>query len=108
MIDWQRVRDLKQAIGQEVFNEVIAVFLKESAEVVARLPAANTATALRDDLHILKGSALNLGFTDLAQLCATGEEHAAAGHIDVALAPVQDAFELSRVEFLSKLAINVD
>ena len=54
--------------------------------------------ALREvDLHFLKGSALNLGFTDLGTLCHAGEERAARGLLDGSkLAAIVDAYHASR------------
>lgn len=103
MIDWQRVEDLKQEIGAEDFGEVVALFLEEADEVVARLLTAKTAKALENDLHFLKGSALNLGFTDLAQICQLGERRAAAGGTDIDVAEVQSVYATSRTAFLGKL-----
>ena len=104
MIDWQRIEDLKQEIGAEDFAEVVALFLEEADEVVARLPQATTAKVMESDLHFLKGSALNLGFTDLAQICQSGERRAAAGETDLPLEQVQTVYATSRSTFLGKLA----
>jgi HPt (histidine-containing phosphotransfer) domain-containing protein len=82
MIDWGRIADLRSEIGPEDFEEVVNLFLDEADEVVARLgkalctPGPGNAL-LRDDLHFLKGAALNLGFRALADLCQTGERQAA-------------------------------
>lgn len=103
MIDWQRLENLKQEIGAEDFGEVVALFLEEADEVVARLLAAKTAKVMESDLHFLKGSALNLGFTDLAQICQLGERKAAVGDTDVPLREVQEVYAASRAMFLGKL-----
>jgi len=107
MIDWQRVIDLKQAIGARIFDEVVGLFLEESEAVIARLPAATTANDMKNDLHILKGSALNLGFIALADLCESGEQQADSGETDLPLAQVAEAYFRSRTEFLAKLALMV-
>ncbi len=104
MIDWQRLKDLKQEIGDDNFGEVVVLFLEEADEVVARLPAAKTAKTMENDLHFLKGSALNLGFTDLAQICQLGERSAAAGETDLRLEEVVAVYATSRELFLRKLA----
>lgn len=104
MIDWQRIEDLRQEIGPDDFAEVVALFLEEADEAVARLPLAATAKALESDLHFLKGSALNLGFTDLAQICQSGERRAAAGDAEVSIETVQSIYATSRRAFLAKLA----
>lgn len=77
MIDWLRMSELRDEIGQDGFDEVVDVFLEEAEEVVARL-GAGPAPA-QEDLHFLKGSALNLGFVEVAQLCQDGERLLAAG-----------------------------
>jgi HPt (histidine-containing phosphotransfer) domain-containing protein len=80
MIDWTRVAELRDEVGDDAFEEVVELFLEEVQEVAERLatPPA-TADQLAADLHFLKGSALNLGFTDLAALCAAGEARAQSG-----------------------------
>lgn len=103
MIDWARIEDLKQEIGAEDFGDVVALFLEEADEVVARLPKSITAKSLESDLHFLKGSALNIGFTDLAQICQMGERRAAMGETDIAVDEVQMVYAKSRTVFLGKL-----
>lgn len=73
MIDWARVAELREEIGEDGFTEVAELFMQEIAQVVERLPDQIDANALKSDLHFVKGSALNLGFSDLATLCAAGE-----------------------------------
>lgn len=74
MIDWTRVRELREEIGQEAFSEVVTVFIEEVEEVIARLRADPAdRSRLIEDLHFLKGSALNLGFGDLGDLCTAYE-----------------------------------
>ena len=77
MIDWTRVARLREELGDEDFAEVADLFLEEVDEVVDRMHAAQGPEQLAADLHFLRGSALNLGFRDLAQLCAEGEGGAA-------------------------------
>ena len=79
MIDWQRVEGLRSEVGPEDFREVVALFLEEVDEVVSRLSTRPDPTLYEQDLHFLKGSALNLGFRQLALMCQTGENEAAAG-----------------------------
>jgi histidine phosphotransfer protein HptB len=79
MIDWTRIAELRAEIGEEDLQEVVGLFLQETDEVVARLSGTNTIQTLEADLHFLKGSALNLGFSALADLCQQGERNAARG-----------------------------
>ncbi len=80
MVDWERVAALRAELGGVDFMEVVAMFLNESDEVVERLRQGKPYPTLEAELHFLKGSALNLGFPDLAQSCSEGEKLAAAGH----------------------------
>lgn len=96
MIDWDRLRDLRGEIGDDAFEEVVAMFLEETDAVVGRLSADGGAKALESDLHFLKGSSLNLGFADLAQLCQDGERTAAMGGTDVDLDRVRDIYQASK------------
>lgn len=79
LTDWQRVDDLAAEIGTDAVVEVVAMFLEETDEVMTRL---STTPATTDDFHFLKGSALNLGLTDLALLCQLGEQETKAGLSD--------------------------
>jgi HPt (histidine-containing phosphotransfer) domain-containing protein len=79
MIDWDRVASLRAEIGASDFAEVAGMFLSEAEEVIARLCGGGPGPGLEAELHFLKGSALNLGFDELAALCDEGEKRAAAG-----------------------------
>lgn len=79
MIDWARVNELQAEIGKDDFAEVVTMFLEEATEVVERFTACTTAAETEAALHFLKGSALNLGFRKLADLCQEGEKKAADG-----------------------------
>lgn len=79
MIDWKRVQTLKEEIGAEDFEEVVPLFIAEVTEVTDRLREGAEMACLAEDLHFLKGSALNLGFAEFSALCHAGEVRAAAG-----------------------------
>lgn len=70
LINWTRVHELRAEIGDDGFSEVVAMFLDESDTVIARADAGLSP----DDLHFLKGAALNLGFADLAKACDSGTD----------------------------------
>ena len=105
MIDWKRVRELSDEIGVEDFDEVVELFLQEMESALADLRSAHTPPeALEDQLHFLKGSALNLGFSAVAQLCQAGETAAADGRAaSVDLGEIAQTYDESRLEFLSDL-----
>ena len=101
MIDWTRIAELRAEIGEDDLQEVVGLFLEETDEVVARLSGAVAASALEADLHFLKGSALNLGFSALADLCQQGERNAALGNGDaVALDMIVALYHQSKSTFL--------
>ena len=104
MIDWGRVRDLRSEIGADDFAEVVAMFLDEADEVIARITAENGAKALESDLHFLKGAALNLGFDALAAICQDGERRAAGGDVCFDLDQVRRVYFASRSGFDAGLA----
>ncbi len=86
MIDWQRVQTLRDEIGAEDFEEVVPLFIEEVSTVADKLRADPDTTNLAEDLHFLKGSALNLGFDAFSTLCHAGELKASngdAGSVDI-------------------------
>jgi histidine phosphotransfer protein HptB len=99
MIDWDRVTELRSEIGAEGFAEVVALFLEEADEVVTRLAVVSGAKALENALHFLKGSALNLGFSDLSRLCQEAERLAAAGDGAIDLCAVTRCYAASKTAF---------
>ena len=73
MIDWARVNELRDEVGEEDFAEIAGLFMAELSETIDDLALMTDPAALRDGYHGLKGSALNLGFSELATLCAAAE-----------------------------------
>lgn len=105
MIDWGRVNQLRTEVGPEDFAEVVELFLEEVQEVTARLAASPEPARFEDDLHFLKGSALNLGFAEFGAMCHEGERLAAEGRADlVDLGPILECYEVSRQLFLESAA----
>lgn len=69
MIDWERIEDLRREVGHKDFADVMALFFEE---IDSSLPGSLDLTEpdeIRDLLHFIRGSALNLGFFELARLC---------------------------------------
>ena len=54
MIDWARVRELKDEVGADAFDEVVELFLEEVEEVIVRLQGG-------DRSQLETGSALSQG-----------------------------------------------
>lgn len=104
MIDWDRVTELREEIGEEDFAEVVELFLEEVEQVIGKLRDAPDLNSLGNDLHFLKGSALNLGFRGFSVLCQTGETAASEGHADtVNIAEVLASYDVSKEAFQSGL-----
>jgi histidine phosphotransfer protein HptB len=104
MIDWARVDELRSEIGQDDFMEVVDMFLEEADGVIVQLTAPPDLSQVESQLHFLKGSALNLGLTDLAALCQDGERLATiGGAAAVNLQQVADVYSASRKLFLDTL-----
>lgn len=105
LIDWHRVAELRDEIGLEDFDEVVALFLTEVQATLDRLPArAENLQDLSEELHFLKGSTLNLGFRRLSMLCEAGELAISAG-LGAPLDPdlLRRCYARSREEFLERL-----
>ena len=101
MIDWGRVKELREEIGPADFDEVVEIFFEEIADVVARLPDLQEAEPLTHALHFLRSSALNLGFKSVATQSAEGEAQAESGaHACIDLTAIIDCYTASKSEFL--------
>ncbi|GAB4285228.1 MAG: Hpt domain-containing protein [Roseovarius sp.] len=104
MIDRDRLAELHEEIGEEDFLEVATLFIEETDAAVAAL-AEIPPEGLAAHLHALKGSALNLGFTTFARICAHAEEAAAGGSgAAVDRAAITESYAASKAEFLAMLA----
>ena len=102
MINWARVRELKDEVGEESYLELQTIFLAEVEEALTRLTPGRTAAQLETDLHFLKGSALNIGLARLAELCHYGERAAkTAALVPEALTAVIQTYAASRDELLA-------
>lgn len=101
MIDWDSVAQLRDDVGPEPFDDVVALFFEEVDEVIARLKTEKHHAGLSDDLHFLKGSALNLGFVEFAEQCRDdGQRIARNGPGAVDLVALIDCYVRSREKFL--------
>jgi histidine phosphotransfer protein HptB len=104
MIDWKRVEELRDEIGPDGFVEVADMFLDEAEEAVTALLQGLPIDKMEGQLHFLKGSALNLGLSDLAAICQDGERKAAAGDgATIDPAQVAAVYHASRDLLLSRL-----
>ncbi|MEM1272471.1 MAG: Hpt domain-containing protein [Pseudomonadota bacterium] len=95
MIDWDRVEELRDEIGDDDFVEVGRLFL---SEIESKLAEMGTASAFSSaDFHYLRGSAANLGFIEFAQCCAAAESEAKSNG-PVNFAEVKQSFARARAE----------
>ncbi|WP_171234649.1 Hpt domain-containing protein [Ruegeria sp. HKCCA6837] len=108
MIHWDRVRQLRDEVGPDEFDEVVEIFLEEVQEVIARLHHDTNRIELEQNLHFLKGSALSLGFDQFSKLCQDGERQAAAGQgVEVDLPALLALFYSSKLKFEAELQQNL-
>lgn len=99
MILWSRVHELREEIGEDDFAEVVHLFLDEVETSLASLAVGSTSTA--EDLHFVKGSALNLGFGDLATACMSAEQ----GEFDqLTIGKLHSIYTESKAAFLAELS----
>jgi HPt (histidine-containing phosphotransfer) domain-containing protein len=104
MIDWNRVKDLRDEIGADSLQEVVEMFLEEADAEIAQLQGDTTLDTLESRLHALKGIALNLGFAQFSENCQAGETAAADGaeeHVDIA--DIIASYNASKAKFLEGL-----
>lgn len=73
MIDRARIDELRAEVGAEDLTEVVQLFCEEVEETLGRI-IGHPSPSLAEDLHFLKGSALNIGMTELGALCQTAEK----------------------------------
>jgi HPt (histidine-containing phosphotransfer) domain-containing protein len=86
-MNWDRLRELRDEVGEDAFAEVVEMFLSETDEKVAELHARASPETLAEDMHFLKGAALNLGLDPLAAACQTAETQAQGGAADAVDVP---------------------
>lgn len=108
MIQWSRVRQLRDEVGAEEFDEVVEIFLDEVQEVIGKLQNDTARAEIEQNLHFLKGSALSLGFDSFSKLCQDGERRAAAGDsAAVDLPEIFSVYDESKMLFQAGLAENL-
>lgn len=101
MIDWKRVAELREEVGVDDFDEVVDLFLEEVEETLAPLRADPICATPAPVLHALKGSAWNLGFQPVGDICEALEQAVDGTSMD--LGAVIAAFDKTRDVFLADL-----
>ncbi|WP_113911693.1 Hpt domain-containing protein [Roseovarius dicentrarchi] len=106
MIDWARVAELRNEIGDEDFTDVVEIFLEEVEGEIRSLKSDCTPTDLESRFHSLKGSASSLGFKRFSELCQIGEAAAAMGEeSEIDINSAVEVFNRSKSEFLAGLGV---
>ncbi|WP_074220524.1 Hpt domain-containing protein [Rhodovulum sp. ES.010] len=100
MIDWTRVDELRDEVGEDAFDEVLDLFLEEVDEVMERLGDAPDPACLPADLHFVRGSALNLGLKEFCAICQ-GLEHRLAQDQPVDLGLLLDCYAESKATLMA-------
>ena len=102
MIDWLQVQTLKSDIGEDTFEEVVTLFFAEVEACIERLTTSDSPDACADELHFLKGAAMNLGFTALSRRCHSDEIALRGPMAHTLNAPeISKLYTESKVQFLS-------
>ena len=105
MIDWVRVAELREEIGVEDFEEVTELFLLEVEDTLRKLRRTfGDVSHTKELLHFLKGSALNLGFSELSELCSKGEVDVDGGCLSVDHEQIKAVYVQSRAFFQTEYA----
>ncbi len=108
MIDWSRVRQLRDEVGAGEFDEVVEIFLDEVRETIDRLHKDTDRLEFEQNMHFLKGSALSLGFDRFSKLCQDGERTAATGEAaEVDLPAILQVYDESKAVFFTERAANL-
>lgn len=100
MIDWTRVGELRDEVGEEDLLEIADIFLYEMAEAIDPLRCGAEPAALPEFLHFLKGASLNMGFGALGATCSAAER----APDTLNLAKIVAQFDASRQAFLEGFA----
>lgn len=79
MIDMGQITELRSDLGEETFNEVVGMFLLEVQSGIEKLDPARDLAELSAEFHMLKGSSLSLGLTELAKICGEAEAKSGSG-----------------------------
>ena len=100
LIDWEQIGRLHNDVGHDSFEEIVGLFLQEVEAIFVRMQNQPNCRQLENEMHALKGSALNLGFLTLSNLCVEGEKLAAHGKgSEVDLSKIFKCFQTSKSQF---------
>ncbi|WP_439136501.1 Hpt domain-containing protein [Roseicyclus sp.] len=101
MIDWTRLNDLRADIGEADFADVARLFVSEMRERLVVL-AADPNAATGADFHFLRGSAANLGLSEMVAACNAAEAACRVGKTPD-IAAVADAFATAIIAIATEI-----
>jgi HPt (histidine-containing phosphotransfer) domain-containing protein len=110
IIDQEVIDGLTEIGDQEFLNELIDIFLDQSEELARDIKlavGAESAPELLKASHKLKGSCLNLGASELGNICARLEAKSKDNDLSLIsdiMAPFDSVYQQTRTE-LSKLRV---
>lgn len=99
MIDWTRVAELQDDLGVEDFEEITVLFMEEVDGCLDQL-AKDSGGSFAEQLHFLKGSAANLGFRAMQQIC----EQLEASRDESEIPRLIEAYGTSKQVFVAGIA----
>jgi HPt (histidine-containing phosphotransfer) domain-containing protein len=73
MIDVGRIEELKLEIGEDDFADVLEIFIEEIESALDAMDISAPPSTIAAELHSLKGSAQNIGFSAFAEICVGAE-----------------------------------
>lgn len=98
MVNWDRITELQEEVGEDDLAEVLQLFCDEVEEALGALSATDPDT-LKNHLHFLKGSALNIGLDQVSTLCREAERSIAGNPQSViAVDAIRAAYQNARIE----------
>lgn len=101
MIDWMRVAELREEVGEDDFDEVVTIFLEEVEDSLVALRSDPICADPAPFLHALRGSASNLGFGPVTQICERLELDCTGAPLD--MGPLIQTYDATCAEFLADL-----
>lgn len=101
MIDWDRIAELTTEVGEGELAELLDIFFEEVEETIENL-LTDTGPIDAETMHFLKGSAANIGMSELKMLCEAAETALAfSPQSNVDLTSIDIAFRKARQELCS-------
>ena len=96
MINWDRINELQEEVGEDDLSEVLALFCEEMEDALVALNSSR-ADNMPSQLHFLKGSALTIGLEGLSRLCQEAEaELAADPSASTDIRAIRDAYQAGK------------